>query len=386
MASTDTGPSNIQAARKPTAAEKKERRAEKLAKHREKVEESIKVLGEYAELRKKIQGDTVNLKEGDGFLTVLEQVNGLHTRVTIPKEQLKDGEVFHMLSEKAVEIVQEKVGGEKHRNPLDLIRGLRAQYVASGDAQEDGASIAEAFNWMAFARDIAQYFKHAPGLSCMLGPMDAAPKVRKQIVRQKKQPLEKLVAAKEVDAVPEEQEEVIRNMYEMMGALDSKESKAANVLQCIINHRSFSQTIENLFALSFLVRDGRVTVTRAENGQGYTVTALGKADMHERKKGKERSQCILSLDMRDWEDYCTRVHPGSCLMSHRPPAYIAGAPRTPHTGERGPESSRARKQKRKAVTEPSTEEELEPTEVEEEEAKAAALARMKGKKKARIQD
>ena len=65
----------------------------------------------------------------------------------------------------------------QHRNPLDLIRGLRAQYVASGNAQEDGASIAEAFNWMAFARDIAQYFKHAPGLSCMLGPMDAAPKV-----------------------------------------------------------------------------------------------------------------------------------------------------------------------------------------------------------------
>ena len=75
-----------------------------------------------------------------------------------------------------------------------------------------------------------------------------------------------------------------------------------------------------------------MAVTRAENGQGYTVTVVEKADMHERKKGKERSQCILSLDMRDWEDYCTRVHPDSCLMSHRPPAYIAGAPRTPHTG------------------------------------------------------
>lgn len=25
-------------------------------------------------------GDTVNLKEGNGFLTVLEQINGLHTR------------------------------------------------------------------------------------------------------------------------------------------------------------------------------------------------------------------------------------------------------------------------------------------------------------------
>ena len=65
----------------------------------------------------------------------------------------------------------------QHRNPADVIRGLRAQYVASGTAQEDGATIAEAFNWMAFARNVAQYFKPAPGLSCMLGPMDAAPKV-----------------------------------------------------------------------------------------------------------------------------------------------------------------------------------------------------------------
>lgn len=74
----------------------------------------------------------------------------------------------------------------QHRNPADLIRGLRAQYVTSngGDAQEDGANIPEAFNWLAFARDTAQYFKHAPGLSCMLGPMDAEPKVRQCLIGQ----------------------------------------------------------------------------------------------------------------------------------------------------------------------------------------------------------
>ena len=108
MASTDPGPSNTEAPRKLTAAERK---AAKLAKQREKAEESGKVLGEYAEWRKKIQGramqrltallarvilqkmeisslgsficfpgDTVNLKDGNGFLTVLEQINGLHTR------------------------------------------------------------------------------------------------------------------------------------------------------------------------------------------------------------------------------------------------------------------------------------------------------------------
>ena len=53
MASTDPGPSNTEAPRKLTAAERK---AAKLAKQREKAEESGKVLGEYAEWRKKIQG------------------------------------------------------------------------------------------------------------------------------------------------------------------------------------------------------------------------------------------------------------------------------------------------------------------------------------------
>lgn len=111
MSSADPGPLNSQVPKKLSAAERKTQRFQK---QREQQEESNRLCGEYADLSKRIQGkpcfraqeslnlpgqfthaltsrlpsnlvgafsgNTVDLTEDDGFLTVLQTLNGLHTR------------------------------------------------------------------------------------------------------------------------------------------------------------------------------------------------------------------------------------------------------------------------------------------------------------------
>ena len=49
--------------------------------------------------------------------------------------------------------------------------------MSAAGGQAEGALDPEAFDWAGLARAAGRLFKRAPGLSCMLGPMDAAPKV-----------------------------------------------------------------------------------------------------------------------------------------------------------------------------------------------------------------
>ena len=75
----------------------------------------------------------------------------------------------------------------QNRTAGRFLRALKAAHVSSGDAQAEGEADPEAFNWAALARHVAGYFKAAPGLACVLGPMSAAPKARELV--SKGQPL-----------------------------------------------------------------------------------------------------------------------------------------------------------------------------------------------------
>ncbi len=66
----------------------------------------------------------------------------------------------------------------------DFIRALKSAYaIGDGTLADDEPLAADAFDWSALARASVPHFRAAPGVSCMLGPMDAAPKARQKHLR-----------------------------------------------------------------------------------------------------------------------------------------------------------------------------------------------------------
>jgi len=109
------------------------------------------------------------------------------------------------------------------------------------------------------------------------------------------------------------------------------------VLEAVLDHGSFATTVENLFALSFLVRDGAVALEDEPGGRGTVAKALprrrggggggggsgggggggggGSGGATQRDPdGAGRRQLVLAYTAKDWAAWCAAVPADACLM------------------------------------------------------------------------
>ncbi|KAH9213846.1 Nse4 C-terminal-domain-containing protein [Leptodontidium sp. 2 PMI_412] len=70
----------------------------------------------------------------------------------------------------------------------------------------------------------------------------------------------------------------------------------------VINPYSFGQSVENMFYVSFLIRDGAVGIATDDRGLPYLIL-IDENDKAEAEKGEHpKHQAVMALDMQMWED------------------------------------------------------------------------------------
>lgn len=93
----------------------------------------------------------------------------------------------------------------------------------------------------------------------------------------------------------------VSNLYRIL----KHQPGPVSFFRLVCNPLSFGQTIENIFHLSFLVRDGRVDIHLPEEGEDEATVRVREPPTHEDyEEGLEKKQLVLPLDPPLWRELC----------------------------------------------------------------------------------
>ena len=103
-------------------------------------------------------------------------------------------------------------------------------------------------------------------------------------------------------------------------------SAKLRILAMGFNPNSFTQTVENIFHFSFLVKQGEAGIKKrsVEEAKEYGVEpGPVMAPMSEDATMKPPKQAIVSLNMKDWRDMCEAYNVEESDVPHRVDGKVA---------------------------------------------------------------
>ncbi|KAF8040057.1 hypothetical protein BT93_B2316 [Corymbia citriodora subsp. variegata] len=252
--------------------------------------------------------------DSDKFATIITEVENLYERVQKPREQVADAEALLDIANTLVSSV--KSYSSEGITPSDFVNCLLKDF----GQPMGGLGISEndqvPFIWKDLGVLVSPIFRNFHGCCTMLGPMNTQLKQRKVTAhRRHTRPTESARPEQIDNAGVEEKTDTDKNMSTMFEILRRK--KRVGLDSLILNRRSFAQTVENLFALSFLVKDGRAEVIVDEKGNHFVSPKNAPVSSLVQSGEVAYSHFVFRFDYRDWKMMTSTLPHGEELMPHR---------------------------------------------------------------------
>lgn len=263
--------------------------------------------------------DNISTVDSDRFKSIIEEVERLHLQVQKPREQVADAEALLDITTTLVTTVKAHSNGGV--TPSDFVTCLLRDFGQEGGSSRRTEEGGNSIHWKDVGRAVSHVFMGAPGCCTMIGPMNNEIKQRNPVVRKKRVMPTESERPEELDeAVSEDKTDTDKNMATMFQIL--RRHKSAKLENLILNRRSFAQTVENLFALSFLIKDGRADIT-VDDKRCHRVSPRNAPASNAVLSGEvSYNHFVFRFDFQDWKLMLASVAIGDELMPHRNEADI----------------------------------------------------------------
>ncbi|XP_050379605.1 non-structural maintenance of chromosomes element 4 homolog A-like [Argentina anserina] len=248
------------------------------------------------------------------FNSIIEQVESLHQLVRKPREQVADAEAL-------LDIASTLMTSVRAHNKEGITASGFINCIVS-DFRKPSGNGSSSISWRDIGNAVSHVFQRTPRCCTMIGPMNAEVKRRKVYQRHKRgNPTDNATPQELGDAVQEEETETVKNVSTMFNILRKK--RRVRLENLVLNGSSFAQTVENVFALSFLVKDGRVEIK--VNEEGHHLVSPRNAPAAKAIASGNVAFChfIFRFDYKDWKLMKEVVKVGEELMRHRSPADVS---------------------------------------------------------------
>ena len=232
-----------------------------------------------------------------------------------------DTTLYSTLAESGLEM-SKKLGGAGKHTAAELV--TRLIHLFTHDCADKTATAAEdsgAFDWHVCGSHVAKHFAEAPSASFMNGPMDAQVKLRAAHQRRRAEPLGPVTTADAVDDTNAEQQtdHAMKRMVKVMKERKSKK-ETLTMEELAVNPSSFAQFVENVFTLSFLVKDGEAGLAMPEApdaADGVVNPVVKKTRKPEENLDVERATFVMHLDVKGWKALTAANGGRAGVMPHR---------------------------------------------------------------------
>ncbi|CAG8682910.1 8441_t:CDS:2, partial [Funneliformis caledonium] len=234
--------------------------------------------------------------ESDGLSNNIAKANELHQRVKNTHEATLDSRLLVLTSGLGVQKARRM---KLDNNSFDVDNYVSKLITFMGGRQLD--SDTPDLDWKSIGRLAAQFTNRVPTSDFMLGPLSVETKEREKKIRHSlnkdKNALREPQQLKEKD-IERQENETTRNVKMIFDILGDEQP--INFFEFIINPESFGQTVENLFYLSFLVRDGKVNIDDDSGQPVLTLCEPPTADDY--GNGLIKKQLLMEIDMSTWRE------------------------------------------------------------------------------------